>query len=86
MTTNDHEFVIKTVIEFYTEEEIYAAKNLFFLICPETALRLKAYRVDVAKLDCRDITNRMNEVGIYCLSFVALNIAKLPIGLRMHLT
>ena len=79
MSTNDHEFVIKTVVEFYTEEEINVAKKLLFETCPETALRLKAYRIDAAKLNCRDMINKMNEAGVYCPSFVALNIAKLPI-------
>ena len=79
MSTNDHEFVIKTVVEFYTEEEINVAKKLLFETCPETALRLKAYRIDAAKLNCRDMINKMNEAGVHCPSFVALNIAKLPI-------
>ena len=79
MSTNDHEFVIKTVVEFYTEEETNVAKKLLFETCPETALRLKAYRIDAAKLNCRDIMNKTNEAGVHCPSFVALNIAKLPI-------
>ena len=42
MTTNDHEFVIKTVIEFYTEEKIYAAKNLFFFNLSRNSTTLKS--------------------------------------------
>ena len=79
MSTNDHEFVIKTVVEFYTEEETSVAKKLLFETCPETALRLKAYCVEAAKLNCCDIISKMNEAGVHCPSFVVLNIAKLPI-------
>ena len=67
ISTNDHEFVIKTVVEFYTEEETNVAKKLLFKTCPETALRLKAYRIDAAKLNCRDMINKMNEAGVHCL-------------------
>ena len=79
MATNDHDFVVKTVAEFYTNNEIIAAKTLLFESCTETALRMKTYRVDVAKLNCRDIITKMNEVGVNCPVFVAANLAKLPI-------
>ena len=65
--------------EFYTNNEIIAAKTLLFESCTETALRMKTYRVDAAKLNCRDIITKMNEVGVNCPVFVAANLAKLPI-------
>ena len=80
MSTNDHEFVIKTVVEFYTEEETKGAKKLLFETCPEIALCLKAYRVEAAKLICCDIISKMNEAVVHCPSFVALYIAKLPMA------
>ena len=79
MSTNDHDFIVKTVVEFYSEEEIESAKKLLFESCNETALRQRAYRIDAAKLSCRDIINKMNEVGSQCPIFAAINIAKLPV-------
>ena len=79
MATNDHDFVVKTVSEFYTSNEIIAAKTLLFEACIDTTLRLKTYKVDVAKLNCRDIITKMNEVGANCPVFVAANLAKLPV-------
>ena len=79
MATNNHDFVVKTVSEFYTSNEIIAAKTLLFESCVNTTLRLKTYKVDVAKLNCRDIITKMNEVGANCPVFVAANLAKLPV-------
>ena len=79
MSTNDHDFIIKTVTEFYSETDITSAKKLLFDSCEETALRLITYRVNGPKLNCRDIISKMNEVGANCPIFVAVNIAKLPI-------
>ena len=45
MSINDQEFVIKTVVEFYTEEETNVAKKLLFETCPETALRPAAQKI-----------------------------------------
>ena len=79
MNTNDHDFIIKTVVEFYSEEEINSAQHLLFETCEETNLRMKTYRKDAAKLYCRDIMNKFNEAGVHCPTFVAVNIAKLPV-------
>ena len=79
MSTNDHDFIIKTVTEFYSETDITSAKKLLFDSCEETALRLITYRVNAPKLNCRDIISKMTEVGANCPIFVAVNIAKLPI-------
>ena len=79
MNTNDHDFIIKTVVEFYSEEEINSAQHLLFETCEETNLRMETYRKDAAKLYCRDIINKFNEVGVHCPTFVAVNIAKLPV-------
>ena len=79
MNTNDHDFIIKTVVEFYSEEEINSAQHLLLETCEETNLRMKIYRKDAAKLYCRDITNKFNEVGVHCPTIVAVNIAKLPV-------
>ena len=79
MSTNDHDFIINTVTEFYSETDISFAKKLLFDSCEETALRWITYRVNAPKLNCRDIINKMNEVGANCPIFVAVNIAKLPI-------
>ena len=79
MSTNDHDFIIKTVTEFYSETDISSTKKLLFDSCEETALRLITYRVNAPKLNCRDIISKMNEVGANCPIFVAVNIAKLPI-------
>ena len=75
MSTNDHDFIIKTVIEFYSETDITSAKKLLFDSCEETALRLITYRVNAPKLNCRDIISKMDEVGANCPIFVAVNIA-----------
>ena len=79
MTTNDHDVVVKTVAEFYTNNKIIATKTLLFEFCTETALRMKTYKVNVVKLNCRDIITKMNDVGVNCPVFVAANLAKLPI-------
>ena len=47
MSTNDHDFIIKTVTEFYSETDITSAKKLLFDSCEETALRLITYRVNM---------------------------------------
>ena len=67
------------MVEFYTNNEIIATEALLFESCVETAPRLKTYKVDVAKLNCRDIITKMNEVGANCPLFVAANLAKLPV-------
>ena len=79
MSINDHDFIVKTVVEFYSEQEIESAKKLLFKSCSETALRLITYRKDAAKLNCRDIISKMNEAGFQCPTFAAINIAKLPV-------
>ena len=67
----NHDYIVKTVVDFYNESDIHAAKNILFGCCRESALRLKTYRIDAAKLHCRDIITKMNEIGTDCPSFVA---------------
>ena len=38
------------------------------------------WHVDAAKLDCRDIVNKLNEVGVDCPIFVARYVSKLPLA------
>ena len=75
LSTTDHDFIIKTVTEFYSETDI----SILFDSCEETALRLITYRVNAPKLNCSYIIIKMNEVGANCPIFVTVNIAKLPI-------
>ena len=76
----NHDYIVKTVVDFYNESDIHAAKNILFGCCRESALRLKTYRIDAAKLHCRDIITKMNEIGTDCPSFVVKNISLLPIA------
>ena len=78
--TNDQEYLIKIVCEFYSEREINDAKALLFKTCKMTAIRLKSYNKNAARMDCRDIINKLNEVGLDCPMFVAKSVAKLPIA------
>ena len=41
--TNAHEYLIKSVYEFYSETEINDIKALLFETCKMTAIRLKSY-------------------------------------------
>ena len=78
MCSMDHELLIKTISEFYTDIEIHAAKKLLFENCKET-FRFKTYNKDAAKMDCRDMLNKLNEVGLdNCPSFVAKSMNRLP--------
>ena len=78
MSSIDHELLIKTVSEFYTDIEIHDAKKLLFENCKET-FRFKTYNKDAAKMDCRDMLNKLNEVGLdNCPSFVAKSMNQLP--------
>ena len=43
-------------------------------------IRLKSYNKNAAKMDCRDIINKLNEVGLECPTFVAKSVAKLPLA------
>ena len=78
--TNDHEYLIKIVSEYYSEREIKDAKALLFEKCKMTTIRLKSYNENAAKMDCRDIINKLNEVGLECPTFVAKSVAKLPLA------
>ena len=75
----NHDHIVKTVVDFYNETDIHAAKTLLFVCSKEFALRLRSYRMEAAKLDCRDITSKMNEVGTDCPTFVTKNISLLPL-------
>ena len=79
MTNTSHDFVIKTVTEFYRKEEINAAKIMLFAEC-NTTIRKKTYNIDAARLDCQDIITVLNEAGLNCPTFVCKNVAKLPIA------
>ena len=80
ISRTNHDFVIKTVADFYSKDAIHDAKLLLFEKCSMTALRNKSYTKDAAKMDCRDIVIKLNEVGYNCPTFVAKDIAKLPLA------
>ena len=75
----NHDFVIKTVVDFYSRDAIHDAKSLLFEKCEMTAARFRSYNKDAAKMDSRDIVIKLNEVGCNCPTFVAKEIAKLPL-------
>ena len=78
MCSMDHELLIKTISEFYTDIEIHEAKKLLFENCQET-FRFKTYNKDKAKMNCRDMLNKLNEVVLdNCPSFVAKSMNRLP--------
>ena len=80
ISRTNHDFVIKTVADFYCKDAIHDTKLLLFEECSMTALRNKSYTKDAAKMDCRDIVIKLNEVGYNCTTFVAKDIAKLPLA------
>ena len=45
-----------------------------------TTIRLKSYNKDASKLDCRDMINKLNEVGLDCPTFVAKSVDKMPLA------
>ena len=78
----DHKLLITTVSEFYTDIEIHDAKKLLFVNCEET-FRFKTYNKDAAKIGCRDMLNKLNELGLAnCPSFVAKSMNSLPLTTR----
>ena len=79
MNTTEHDFIVKTVGDFYSEDDINEAKILLFEECIETNMRLKTYRTEAAKHDCVDIINKLNEVGANCPTFVVANLNHIPI-------
>ena len=68
------------MVDFYSKEDIHFTKTLLLDKCKENAIRLKKYNVDSARLDCRDIINKLNEVGVDCPIFVAQDVGKLPLA------
>ena len=80
ISTNDHNYVIQTAVEFYNELDIHRAKKLLFDKCEMTTMRFKKYIVNAATKDCRDIIDKLNEVGVNCPTFVAQDISKLPLA------
>ena len=80
ISRTNHDFVKKTVADFYSKDAIHDAKLLLFEKCSMTALRNKSYTKDAAKMDCRDIVIKLNEVGYNCPRFVAKDIAKLSLA------
>ena len=78
--TNDHEYLIKIVCEYYSEREIKEVKALLFDNCKMTTIRRKSYNKNAAKMDCRDIINKLNEVSLECPTCVAKSVAKLPLA------
>ena len=79
MNTSEHDFMVKSVVSFYSEDAIHEAKILLFEECIETKLRLKTYRKEKAKQDCEDIIVKFNEVGSGCPRFVAADLSNVPI-------
>ena len=79
MNTSEHDFMVKSVVSFYSEDAIHEAKILLFEECIETKLRLKTYRKEKAKQDCEDIIVKFNEVGSGCPRFVAADLNNVPI-------
>ena len=80
MNTSEHDFMVKSVVSFYSEDAIHEAKILLFEECIETKLRLKTYRNDEkAKRDCEDIIVKFNEVGSDCPRFVAADLSNVPV-------
>ena len=79
MNTSEHDFMIKSVVSFYSEDAIHEAKILLFEECIETKLRLKTYRKEKAKQDGEDIIVKFNEVGSGCPRFVAADLSNVPI-------
>ena len=71
--------MIKTVVDFYSRDAIHVAKSLLFEKCEMTAARFRSYNKDATKMDSRDIVIKLNEVGCNCPTFVAKEIAKLPL-------
>ncbi len=80
MSTTNHDFVVKTVVEFYSSDAIHQAKQALFMDSINTNIRLKKYNIDAAKLDCRDIISKMNELGVKCPIYVAQDVTKLPLA------
>ncbi len=74
-----HDFIIKTVADFYNSKDIHEAKKLLFDKCEMTTLRFKSFTIDSSKNDCRDIINKLNEVGVNCPIFVAKTVSRLPV-------
>ena len=56
------------------------AKRLLFESCRMTTIRLKSYNKYACKLDCRDMINKLNEVGLDCPTFVAKSVDKMPLA------
>ena len=54
--------------------------SLLFKKCKETHMRFKKYNIDSARLDGRDIVNKLNGVGVDCPIFVAKDVSKLPLA------
>ena len=75
MNNINHDHIVKTVVDFYNESDIHAAKINLIGCCRESATRLKTYRIDAAKLDCRDIITKMYEIGTDCPNFVPKNVS-----------
>ena len=48
MNTSKHDFIVKTVVDFYSEDDIHEAKVLLFEECIETNMRLKTHRIETA--------------------------------------
>ena len=75
-----HDILIKSVADFYSKEEIHISKTLLFKKCKETDMRFKKYNIDSARLDGRDIVNKLNEVGVDCPIFIAKDVSTLPLA------
>ena len=80
MNSMEHDAIVKSVTSLYAEDDIDNAKKLMFEKCKESKIRHKNYINDKSKLNCQDIINKFNEVGVDCPMFVAADVNKLPLA------
>ena len=84
MNTSEHDFMVKSVVSFYSKDAIHEAKILLFEECIQTKLRLKTYRNDEkAKRDCEDIIVKFNE-GSDCPRFVVADLSNVSVTTSSH--
>ena len=80
MSSVEHDVIIKAVTSFIGESEIDHARKLLFDKCNETKILYRIYHDEKAKHDCQDIINKLNEVGLKSLIFVAADVNNLPLA------
>ena len=77
--TLKHDFRVKSLVSFHSEDAIHEAKILLLEECTNTRLRLKTYINDEAKGDCEDVVITLNEVGSNCPRFLPADLSNVPI-------